>query len=698
MKNNNKIKALVLLTIITLGIAMPMMAQSDGFFKSEEGLYGNRATASGNITNQTFGQDPGTIVSGGITNQQFGAPLGSGLLIMVAAGAGYAIARRKRARKGMTLLLAAAMLLGMTQCKKRIDTVNQISGNQGGVHITLTINNDSKHHIVTTGQAWPNGDLGKVMFDAGDEIFVVNGGKIIGTLECKVSGESGYFEGEIGFDLLNNNAPVEIKTDDYLHFGFFGNAEPQMHGSDIAVYIGAQKNSMPVISCGHTQNYYVEGQTDYTCELENKCALAKFTIEDLDEVSLSGDDEVCVYGMQTYVKLVISETGIQMLPYTGTDTEGGISLYWPGGETPTNERWAILLPQQEVTGKSMFIRNLKYAGVVDVDAVSNNQLLDVTISCDGVTPEPMYYFTVMQGKKVQIAPGNLQYQASTSTFRFAEHQYDFVGGTTSGDTPTTCGNVYENNVKCNNMLIGDSYTGWIDLFGWGTGSNPTETSPDNEDYENFDDWGGHIGDNNWRTLNVLEYLCLLGYFDNDMMTGTLEALGYVDYIRYQKSGPCTITENPSRDGDQPAVVAYGMVILPDYWTPPTGCSFNYGETNFITDPSDPEYFTLEGNWNEYDLNVYTKDQWSAMETAGAVFLPSAGYRECGYTESDPTVPVHRFIDTHDETMLYWSINPYYGAHPANVLVAGSSIGLYHEEEGRMGASTGVSVRLVKDIQ
>ena len=95
MKNNNNFKALVLSAIMTFGLAMPMMAQTDGFFRYNEDIYGDRATASGSITNQTFGQDPGTLVTGGITNQQFGAPLGSGLLVLVAAGAGYVALKKK---------------------------------------------------------------------------------------------------------------------------------------------------------------------------------------------------------------------------------------------------------------------------------------------------------------------------------------------------------------------------------------------------------------------------------------------------------------------------------------------------------------------------------------------------------------------------------------------------------------------------
>lgn len=39
-------------------------------------------------------------------------------------------------------------------------------------------------------------------------------------------------------------------------------------------------------------------------------------------------------------------------------------------------------------------------------------------------------FSVSATKKVYFSKGNLQYQASTNTWRFATNQWDFVGGTT----------------------------------------------------------------------------------------------------------------------------------------------------------------------------------------------------------------------------------------------------------------------------
>ena len=57
-------------------------------------------------------------------------------------------------------------------------------------------------------------------------------------------------------------------------------------------------------------------------------------------------------------------------------------------------------------------------------------------------------FSVGNGKTVRFSQGNLQYQASTDTWRFAEHQYDCIGST--------------------NTNVSLFYQGWVDLFGFGT--------------------------------------------------------------------------------------------------------------------------------------------------------------------------------------------------------------------------------------
>lgn len=113
-------------------------------------------------------------------------------------------------------------------------------------------------------------------------------------------------------------------------------------------------------------------------------------------------------------------------------------------------------------------------------------------------------FSVSSTKQVWFSQGNLQYQANstgatevpyTGVWRFAEHQYDMIGS--------------------DNANISESYTGWIDLLGWGTGNNPTNSSTNSNDYSTFTDWGinaisnGGNTANQWRTLTKDEWAYLL---------------------------------------------------------------------------------------------------------------------------------------------------------------------------------------------
>lgn len=172
-------------------------------------------------------------------------------------------------------------------------------------------------------------------------------------------------------------------------------------------------------------------------------------------------------------------------------------------------------------------------------------------------------FSISANSKVYFAKGNLQYQASTSTWRFADNQYDIVGD-------SEVGNVYENGVKCNNYLIGDSYSGWIDLFGWGTGNSPTQYDL-NADYSTFVDWGINSISNapkntTWRTPSLKEY----------------------NYLLYQRKNAASLYKI-SRINDQ-----LGLVLLPDDWS----------------------FGSIQNN--------YSTAEWNEMEQHGAIFLP-AGY-------------------------------------------------------------------------
>ena len=80
--------------VLTIGLAANAQGR-DGFFSSwDNDSYNNRGT------NPDF--TPGVVLPNGIqmsdspTNEDPQAPLGSGLLVLTALGAGYAVARKRR--------------------------------------------------------------------------------------------------------------------------------------------------------------------------------------------------------------------------------------------------------------------------------------------------------------------------------------------------------------------------------------------------------------------------------------------------------------------------------------------------------------------------------------------------------------------------------------------------------------------------
>jgi len=101
MKNTKrKLKTMVLMVAMAAGMLLPTTVSAQGLFNSSFGHSGSGGVSNGafansgstEVTNESFGTN-----SGDVNNQNFGkAPLGSGLLIMLVAGAGYAALKRKK--------------------------------------------------------------------------------------------------------------------------------------------------------------------------------------------------------------------------------------------------------------------------------------------------------------------------------------------------------------------------------------------------------------------------------------------------------------------------------------------------------------------------------------------------------------------------------------------------------------------------
>lgn len=547
--------------------AINLSGQTDGFFRNYDN--GDRT-----VDNPTW-----IVSNNGIGQSE--APLGSGLLILGVAGAGYAIAkRRKKQNNSLTLLIAAVMLLGFTQCKK--NNVDPTGGET--VHITLNIaDNGSKVIVDPTGGG---GTYATVSFESGDKIYVGNGNKYVGYLTY--NGTNSWSGNLTGLD-----------EGDYLHLYFLGNKEPMSSvtagtTTEFSVCIADQTSKYPVISYNHTTELYKSGKTDYSAvTLYNKCSIMKFN------VTTSSTAAICITGMNNKVTVNFA---------TPNGTENGFSFSKDGNglikmpKVIENVTWAIVLPQGELAASEAdySIYTNDYQGRRPaIHAIERNHYYNGGISLTfNSTPTGMLLgeFTINStGGIVHFSKGNLQAEGSNSskgttwTWKFADNQYERVGA-----------NVANTSI---NGSMSVSTAGTVDLFGWNGASSSLDNyginnSQVSTDYGNiageylYHDWGnlaisngGNKTSSGWRTLTADEW----HYLGN------------------------TRTNASSKYGHGTVCDIHGVIILPDNFTDPMK---NGGSGAFVSNKT-------QHNWT---ANVYTDDNWAYMEAAGAVFLPAAGLR------------------------------------------------------------------------
>ena len=216
---------------------------------------------------------------------------------------------------------------------------------------------------------------------------------------------------------------------------------------------------------------------------------------------------------------------------------------------------------------------------------------EVDVIPDGALPG---VFTVAAGDlggqvRVRFSKGNLQatYNGSSYTWAFAANQYDYVG-----------------NAAGNTTIDSQTDGAVVDLFGWtaegkysdGIKQYGINTSVTNSDYgsstsDALSDWGGLMG-SIWRTLtgdSDGEWKYLLDTRSASTVGGTANA-------RYAKATVCGTA---------------GLIIFPDVYTHPDG----------VTAPT-----KINTPGAAFTVNTYDSSAWAKMEAAGAVFLPTGGYR------------------------------------------------------------------------
>ena len=500
------------------------------------------------------------------------------------------------------LIIAFALVLGLTQCKKKVDTIATPNNLGEAVYITVNVSGDK--HIVYPG-------TGAVVYGNGDKIYVGNNGTYVGTLTYA----DGKFSGII-------NSP---STADYLHFYFLGGLTPSatpVPGTtpDFTVSIADQSTQLPVLSYGRSTAMYTDGNATYGCTLLNKCGLVKFV------PATATSETVRVHGMKTTAKIDFATPGI-----TPTDATGTITLY---PEPESDAKWAILLPQDEVSTPDGMIG--QYGCIMSkVPEVTENLY---SISGVSMTVKPgmlSRQFTInSDGDKVRFSQGNLQYIGSATTpyWKFADNQYEYFGNK-NGQHGSSASDIDR------------------DLFGWGTSGydhgttcyQPWSTSKKSSEYNPYGsltnnlydgegdnkgkaDWGynaisngGNEENFGWRTLTKDEWVWVWG-------PSSAPNPGH----NCRKSSTVNNVENARFAKAYLFGSVHGVILFPDNYTHPEGVDA-------------PEGVNVYGS-TSWDANQYNVEDWGKMEAAGCVFLPAAGIRDGSSVTGD------------NSSGYYWSSN------------------------------------------
>ena len=312
--------------------------------------------------------------------------------------------------------------------------------------------------------------------------------------------------------------------------------------------------------------------------------------------------------------------------------------------------------------------------------------------------ESPYMFSVSPTKKVKFSSGNLQYSAAGAiqsadftknvggTWRFAEHQFDIIG---------------EDNTKA-----AYNYTGYIDVFGWGTSGYNHNSGWYGELGNCYQPWSRDMTENkywpyfledagvwappythNLNPAGIMYHMADWGY--NKISNGgnaegkwrTLSSatipVEYPEYIEYTLAefrntewGYLVNRQSGSLCNAGYIACKPGLILLPDNWS---------WENNLVKD--------LKSIWD--GNHEYTYGEWFKMEQAGAVFLPTTG----GYNETTPYAGKY-------DIGIYWASN--FDSHYSLGMPFGGVCGIFFTAGSPTGLGSnnsprnGLAVRLVKD--
>ena len=487
----------------------------------------------------------------------------------------------------LAMMMPAMMLT--TACSNEDDAINN-GDNKKGYPLQVTVNVTRQGDKATT-RATYNESTKKLSFSAGDKLLVRGNDESVGG--------GGRFAGMLDYDTEKGKFSGTIYTEN----SYSGTADA-LFTAATANWVGAALfpngyetyQFLSISGSGYSTSYSMS--YNKAIAATKAAAVEQFSLETANTYSsgfaLSPQNAILnftITGLTDGAKAVVLKNGSSNM-FSGSVT--------PSSGTATFALGAMIKNYMDVP---VNLNNLTLTiGGTDIDITSTSKNLEAG-KIYNITRVP---FSVSSTDKVFFSKGNLQ--ATTTdlganwTWAFAAHQWDFIGNAAGNTSINGNGTVSAN--------------GTVDLFGWvgasttWTGgaiygiSNSTATNNVNG-YGNVggealeSDWsvvantanlGGH---NDWRTLTSPEWLYLLNTRETGITVNT------TNHARYTLAIINT-------DG----TAVKGLIIFPDSYAGGSPAGVTWGTINAVS---------------TFDTTC-TSAGWTALEAAGCVFLPAAGYR------------------------------------------------------------------------
>lgn len=548
--------------------------------------------------------------------------------------------KTKNICKALALAILMPALLLNTACNSEI--INNENTDGKGYALPVTVNVTRQGDDPATKATYTdNGDgTGTLAFSAGDKLFVNGKNSNLG---------AGLYAGTLDYDAGSGKFSGKIYTEN----SFSGTVDqlfsvvPGNYDRVRAILLPAGYEDYGWVSISSPgYGAVVSENANYTLATSKAAGVEQFSLEKASSYSsgfaLSPTSAILSFTITGLTPGSNVDVSLKDVYYTITNT---IATDGSGNAT--------FAAGVEIEGGADLNKFTLTVGGNAITLVSSSTPLAAgkiyTINRSASAPLPAV-FTVDAGKTVKFSKGNLQatYNGSSWIWGFAEHQWDYIGNAAGNTSINGNGTVSAN--------------GTVDLFGW-VGASSTWTGAaqygiSNSTANNVDGygnvaseaqkvgWGATVG-TGWRTLTRLEWLHLL----NERETGV--TVNSTNHARYTLAIINT-------DG----TAVKGLIIFPDGYTGGTPAGVSWGTINAVS--------TFE--------TTCTSAGWTALEAAGCVFLPAAGYRTAS-SVTDAGVGGE-----------YWSSSS--GS-------ATSAVGLYFESNDMsiqyvVNRKYGFSVRLVRD--